>query len=134
VKVVVVDGQGGKMGQMLIERIKSADLACEIIAIGTNSIATSVMIKAGADSGATGENPVVVACRDADIIIGPIGIISADSMLGEITPSMAVATGQSKAKKLLLPMNLCNNIIIGTRALTMSKLIDETIEELKKLM
>ena len=133
-KVVVVDGQGGKMGQMLIERIKSADLACEIIAIGTNSIATSVMIKAGADSGATGENPVVVACRDADIIIGPIGIISADSMLGEITPSMAVATGQSKAKKLLLPMNLCNNIIIGTRALTMSKLIDETIEELKKLM
>ena len=133
-KVVIVDGQGGKMGQMLIERIKSADLTCEIIAVGTNSIATSIMIKAGADSGATGENPVVVACRDADVIIGPIGIISADSMLGEITPNMAVATGQSKAKKLLLPMNLCNNIIIGTRALTMSKLIDETIEELKKLM
>jgi len=134
VKVVIIDGQGGKMGQMLIERIHNANFSCELTAIGTNSIATAVMLKAGADAGATGENPVIVACRDADVIIGPIGIISADSLLGEITPAMAVAVGQSKAKKLLLPVNLCNNIIVGTRALTMVKLIEEAVEELLKMV
>ena len=133
-KVAVIDGQGGKMGQMIIERIKNSDLQCELIAVGTNSIATSVMLRAGADTGATGENPVIVVCRDADIIIGPIGIISADSLLGEITPAMAVAVGQSKAKKLLLPVNLCNNIIVGTGSLSMTKLIAEAVEELTKMM
>jgi len=134
VKVAIIDGQGGKMGWMIIERIKNANLPCELIAVGTNSIATSVMLKAGADAGATGENPVIVASRDADMIIGPIGIISADSLLGEITPAMAVAVGQSKAKKLLLPVNLCNNIIIGTGSLTISKLIEETVEEIAKMV
>jgi len=134
VKVVIIDGQGGKMGQMLIEQIKKANLPCELIAVGTNSIAASVMLKAGADAGATGENPVIVASRDADVIIGPVGIISADSLLGEISPAMAVAIGQSKAKKLLLPVNLCSNIIVGTRSMTMAKLIDEAVEELKKII
>ena len=134
VRVVIIDGQGGKMGQMIIERIKSSDIRCELTAIGTNSIATSNMMKAGADAGATGENPVVVACRDADVIIGPIGIIAADSLLGEITPSMAVAVGQSKAKKLLLPVNLCSNIIVGTSSLSLTKLISEAVEELRKLI
>ncbi|MCL2003756.1 MAG: DUF3842 family protein [Oscillospiraceae bacterium] len=133
-KVVVIDGQGGKMGQMLIERIKSTGLPCELIAIGTNSIATSVMLKAGAGAGATGENPVIAASRDADVIIGPIGIISADSLLGEVTPAMAASVGQSKAKKLLLPVNLCNNIIVGTRSLTVAKLIEETVGELSKII
>jgi hypothetical protein len=122
------------MGQMLIEQIKNANIPCELIAVGTNSIATSVMLKAGADAGATGENPVIVASRNADVIIGPVGIISADSLLGEVTPAMAVAIGQSKAKKLLLPVNLCNNIIVGTRSLTMAKLIEETVGELKKMV
>jgi len=134
VKVVIVDGQGGKLGQMLIERIKSTALPCKMIAIGTNSIATSVMLKAGADAGATGENPLLVACRDAEVIIGPVGIVSADSLLGEITPPMAVAVGKSKARKLLLPVNLCDNIIVGTRSLTMTKLIDEAVEELSKII
>ena len=133
-KVVVIDGQGGKMGQMIIERIKSAGLECELIAIGTNSIATSAMLKAGADAGATGENSAVVASRDADVIIGPIGIIAADSLLGEVTPAMAVAIGQSKAKKLLLPVNLCNNIIVGAGSLSMTKLITEVAQELAKIM
>ena len=132
-KVVIIDGQGGKMGQMIIEQIKSSSVPCELIAIGTNSIATSAMIKAGADAGATGENPVIVASRDAEVIIGPIGIIAADSLLGEITPAMAVAVGQSKAKKLLLPVNLCSNIIIGTRSLSLTKLIAEVVEELSKM-
>jgi hypothetical protein len=121
------------MGQMIVERIKSAAIPCELIAIGTNSIAASAMIKAGADAGATGENPVVVASRTADVIIGPIGIIAADSLLGEITPAMAVAVGQSRAKKLLLPVNLCNNIVVGTAALPIAKLISEAVEELAKM-
>lgn len=133
-RVIVIDGQGGKMGQMLIERIKNDAIACELIAIGTNSIATSAMLKAGADAGATGENPVVVASRDADVIIGPIGIMAADSMLGEITPTMAVAVGQSRAIKLLLPVNLCNNIIVGTQSQSMSKLLTEAVEQLKSMI
>lgn len=127
-KVIVIDGQGGKMGQSIVERIKSTDISCEIIAIGTNSIATSVMIKAGANAGATGENPVIVACKDADVIIGPIGIIAADSLLGEITPAMALAVGASNAKKLLIPVNMCNNIVVGTQSFSMSKMITETVE------
>jgi prephenate dehydrogenase len=134
VKVVVIDGQGGKMGKAIIERIKSANLSCVLTAIGTNSSATSAMMKAGADDGATGENPVIVASRDADVIIGPIGIIAADSLLGEITPPMAVAVGQSGATKLLLPVNLCNNIIVGTRSMSMANLITEVVEELERLM
>lgn len=116
------------MGQSIVERIKSTDISCELIAIGTNSIATSVMIKAGADAGATGENPVIVACKDADVIIGPIGIIAADSLLGEITPAMALAVGASNAKKLLIPVNMCNNIVVGTQSFSMSKMITETVE------
>lgn len=131
--VVVMDGQGGKMGSMLIERIKAGAIPCAITAIGTNSIATSAMLKAGADAGATGENPAIVACRTADVIIGPIGILAADSLMGEVTPSMAVAVGQSGAKKLLLPVNLCNNIVVGTQSLPMAKLIGEAVELLRTL-
>ena len=104
-----------------------------MLAIGTNSAATAAMMKAGADAGATGENPVIVACRDADVIIGPIGILSADALLGEITPAMAAAVGRSRAVKLLLPLNQCNTIVVGTRALSVSALIAETLGELEKL-
>lgn len=92
-QVAVIDGQGGKLGQLIIEHIRDAGLPCEITTVGTNSIATTGMIRAGADAGATGENPVMVVCRRADVIIGPIGILTADSLLGEITPQMAVAVG-----------------------------------------
>lgn len=98
-KIVIIDGQGGKMGKMIVEQLKEKYPSLQLIAIGTNSIATAAMMKAGADYGATGENPVVVASKDADIIIGPIGIVIADSMLGEVTPAMAKAIGQSKAEK-----------------------------------
>ena len=93
-KIVVIDGQGGRLGQMVVEGIKKEGLTAELVAIGTNSSATAAMLKAGADAAATGENPVVVACRTADVIVGPIGIVAADSLLGEITPAMAVAVGQ----------------------------------------
>lgn len=133
-KVVIIDGQGGRLGQLLAEAIVKEDLSCDLLAIGTNSIATSAMLKGGAKQGATGENPVIVACRDADIIIGPIGIVSADSLLGEITPAMAVAVGQSRALKLLLPVSHCNNQVIGVRPLTMNEIVKATVERLKELL
>ena len=130
-KIVVIDGQGGRLGQQIVEGIKKNAMDAEVYAIGTNSIATSAMVSAGADFGATGENPVIVACRDADVIIGPIGIIAADSLLGEISAEMAVAIGRSPAVKLLLPVNRCNNQIIGVKKLSMNEMIKETIERLK---
>ena len=130
-KVVIIDGQGGRLGQLLAEAITKENLNCELAAIGTNSIATSAMLKGGAKQGATGENPVIVACRDADIIIGPVAIISADSLLGEITPAMAVAIGQSRAVKLLIPVSHCNNQVVGTKPMTMSEAVGETVEKLK---
>ncbi|MCI6569416.1 MAG: DUF3842 family protein [Dysosmobacter sp.] len=133
-KVVVIDGQSGRMGQLLIERARAASLPCEILAVGTNSLATAAMLKAGASAGATGENAVLVACRTADIIAGPIGILSADSLMGEISPAMAVAVGQSIAKKVLLPVNQCSNIVVGTQKLTLSKLMDEAVELLRSLL
>jgi len=127
-RVVVIDGQSGRMGQLFIERAVAANLPCTIDCVGTNAIATSAMLKAGAKNGATGENPVLVACRTADVIVGPIGILAADSLMGEITPTMAVAIGQSPAKKLLLPVNHCNNMVVGVRDLSLSKLMDEAVE------
>ena len=106
-KIVVIDGQGGNIGKRIVEEIKSKGIQCEVLAIGTNSTATALMMKGGADIGATGENPVVLASRDADVIIGPIGIIMADSMYGEITPKMAESVGASKARKILIPINKC---------------------------
>ena len=133
-KLVVIDGQSGRMGQLLIERVRAADLPCEITAVGTNAIATAAMLKAGAHQGATGENPVLVACRTADIIAGPIGILSADSLLGEITPAMATAIGQSSARKVLLPVNQCSNLVVGVPALTVKELMDKAVELLASLL
>ena len=133
-KVVIIDGQGGRMGQLIVEAVKKQNCeGMELYAIGTNSAATAAMLKAGADFGATGENPVVVACRDADVIVGPIGILAADSLLGEITPVMAQAVGQSRALKLLLPVSRCQNQVVGVKNLTMNELVAETAERLKSL-
>jgi len=133
-KIVVIDGQGGKIGSLLVGRLKQGKGQYEIYAIGTNSIATSAMMKAGADYGATGENPVIVNSRDADIIVGPVGIIAADSFLGEITPAMAVAIGQSGAQKVLLPVNRCNNYIVGIRDLPVSDLIETAISHVMSIL
>ena len=132
-RVVVIDGQSGRMGQLFVERVVAAKLPCTIDCVGTNAIATAAMLKAGAAGGATGENPVLVACRTADVIVGPIGILAADSLMGEITPTMAVAVGQSSARKLLLPVNQCGNIVAGTQSLSLSKLMEEAVELLRSL-
>ncbi|HHY77172.1 MAG TPA: DUF3842 family protein [Clostridiales bacterium] len=133
-KIVIIDGQGGKMGKMIVEQLKKDYPSLELIAIGTNSIATAAMMKAGADYGATGENPVIVASKDADIIIGPIGIIIADSMLGEVTPAMATAIGQSKAAKILIPVNKCNTHIVGSQDLPMSDYIKLAVDSVKTVI
>lgn len=132
--IVVIDGQGGRLGSMIVERIRADKLDCRIRAVGTNTIATNAMLKAGAEEAATGENPVVVACREADIILGPIGILAADALLGEITPTMAAAVGQSRAEKILLPVNMCSTRVVGVRAMTFSELVAAAAEELRNLL
>ena len=131
--IVIIDGQGGQLGVQLIQKIKSNPIDSIITAIGTNAIATSSMLKAGANVGATGENPVIVACRKADVIIGPIGIVIADSLHGEITPNMALAVSQSDAVRILLPMNKCDNIVAGTSSLSTSTIIEDAIMQLLAL-
>jgi len=126
-KIVVIDGQGGKLGAQIVtllkDKISKNNISgIELIGIGTNALATEAMLKAKADVVATGENPVVVCTKDADIIIGPVGIVIADSLYGEITPKMAKAVGQSKAKKLLIPINKCNNIIVGINDSSMKEI------------
>ena len=122
-KIMIIDGQGGRMGSLLT--------GAQIYAIGTNSIATAAMLKAGADYGATGENPVLVNSRDADYIIGPLGIMAADSLLGEVTPAMAVAVGQSSAMKILLPVNKCNHHVVGVSSeYSMSELAEQAVRYL----
>ena len=130
--ILVIDGQGGGIGKQLVEEIRKALPEAFITAAGTNSIATSAMIKAGADNGATGENAVIVGCRNADIIAGPLGIVIADSLLGEITPAMAAAVGQSPALRILLPVNRCKNLIIGIADTDIATMIKKAVEEIKK--
>ena len=126
--IMVIDGQGGRMGKSIVEQMKRNFPEDEILAIGTNSIATAAMLKAGADAGATVENPAIVGCRTADLIIGPLGIVIADSLLGEITPAMAAAIGQSRAKKILLPVNRCQHYVVGCRDLPLGELVRMAVE------
>ena len=133
--IAVIDGQGGRMGALLVEAMRRAGIGAphRVLAIGTNALATSAMLKAGADQGATGANPVIVASRTADLIVGPIGILMADALLGEITPGMAVAVGRSPATKLLLPVNQCSSIVAGTQQLTLAQLIDSAVAQIAAL-
>jgi len=108
--ILVIDGQGGKLGCQMVRSIAEKYPGARLMAVGTNSAAAAAMAKAGAHQAAAGENPLIVACRKADIIIGPIGIVIADSLFGEITPAMAVAVAQSDAVRILLPVNRCGNI------------------------
>ena len=131
-KILIIDGQGGQIGSQLIKSIIEYDV--EIMAVGTNSTATNAMLKAGAKNGATGENPVIVGCKTADIIIGPIGIVIADSLYGEITPKMAIAVGQSNAKKILIPINKCDNIIVGVNELSLTVMIKNVLKIVEDLI
>ena len=132
--ILVIDGQGGQLGGQIIKSLKENFSEADITAVGTNATATAAMLKAGASRGATGENPVVVACRKADVIIGPIGIVIADAMFGEVTPKMAVAVGQADATRILLPVNKCDNLIAGVPDLSMNTLIEDVVSRVKKLV
>lgn len=129
--ILVIDGQGGQLGGQIIKSLKANFENIDITAVGTNATATAAMLKFGASRGATGENPVVVACRKADIIIGPIGIVIADAMLGEITPQMAAAVGRADATRILLPINKCDNLVAGIGDITMTAIIEDAIEKVR---
>ena len=133
-KILVIDGQGGKMGKAVVEQLKASFPEQELIAVGTNSIATSTMLKAGADMGATGENPIVYNSADADIIIGPIGIIVANSLLGEVTPRMAAAVSGCRAVKVLIPSNKCNSHVVSTQNLNLSEYVSLVVKKVKEIM
>lgn len=123
--IVVIDGQGGKMGRRIIEELLSLNPNVEITAVGTNSTATAAMLKGGAVKAATGENAIVVACRKADIIAGPIGIIATDALMGEITEKAASAVGASDALKVLVPVSKCGIQIAGQAKSSASALISD---------
>lgn len=129
--ILVIDGQGGRIGREIIERLKTECPNACITAVGTNSMATAAMLKGGADQAATGENAVMVNAAAADILIGPVGIVVADALLGEITPAMAAAVGRSRALKLLIPVNQCNNIIVGVGKLSVKAMLDDVIDRVK---
>ena len=124
--ILVIDAQGGGIGKQLVARIKKEYPSENIIAVGTN-----ILIKAGADQGATGENAVVVACRTADIIIGPVGIIITDAMLGEVTATIAQSVARAKATRILIPFNMCDTLIAGIIDTSTGNLINAAMESLR---
>lgn len=134
-KLLIIDGQSGRLGAQIIEGLKKAGLADQhsIVAVGTNALATSGMINAGAHQGATGENAVIVQSRRADVIAGPIGIVLADAMLGEITPAMAAAVGASDAARVLIPSDRCETYVIGVTPMSRKQQIDAAVERILAL-
>lgn len=134
-RIAVVDGQGGGIGKHLTERIrKELGPEVEILALGTNAVATSLMLRAGANEGATGENAIVNNVSKVDVIVGTLGIVLAHAMLGELTPAMAVAVAQSKAKKFLLPLNRAGVEIIGVAPEPLPHQIETLVSRLKILL
>lgn len=132
-RILVIDAQGGGIGKQLIAAIKQELPEAKITAVGTNSNATAAMLKSGADEAATGENSVVVCAKYADVIVGPIGIVIADALLGEITPKMALAVAQSNTVRVLIPFNHCDNFIAGVSDLNTKTLINDAVRKIKAL-
>ncbi len=132
--ILVIDGQGGKMGAQLVKAILDRYPGVTLTAVGTNSSAAAAMIKSGAHHAATGENAVKVACRKADIIVGPIGIVIADALFGEVTAAMAAAVGQSDATRILVPVSRCNTQIAGVAGLSTTELLEDAMGKLGDLL
>ena len=129
-RILVMDGQGGQLGSQIIRELRTKFSDIQITAVGTNAVATAAMLKAGAAKAATGENPVLVACRKTDIIVGPIGIVIADALMGEVTPAMAVAVGQADAVRILIPMNKCENMVAGISSLSTTELSQDAVSRI----
>ena len=132
--ILIIDGQGGNIGYRVAKAVSEQLPNTDIRVVGTNSTATANMLKAGAGiQGATGENAVIVAARKADVIVGPVGIVIADALLGEVTPDMAKAVAQSNAVRVLIPFNRCDTFIAGTENMSAAALIDAAVEKIKSL-
>lgn len=129
-KIVIIDGQGGRLGKLLVEGVKARFPQAKVFAIGTNSIATATMLKAGADFGATGDNPVIRNVMDADAVMGPIGVVVTHAILGEVTPAIAQAVGGCSAKKFLIPMNSCGVVVAGVKEQSLSTYVSQAVEDL----
>lgn len=132
-RIAVIDGQGGGIGKAVVARLRT-DFGhrVEILALGTNAVATGNMMKNGADAGATGENAVRINAGKVNLIIGPMAILMANSLLGEITPIMAEAVSESPAHKIIVPLNLCNVHIIGVQTLKIAEAMDQVAAEVAK--
>ena len=133
-KIVVVDGQVGRLGKLLVEGIKARLPQAQVYALGTNSIATATMLKAGADFGATGENPVIRGVMDADAVLGPVGIVVAHAILGEVTPAMAEAVGGCRARKFLVPMNSCGVVVAGVKDQPLPIYVSQAVEQMAEAL
>lgn len=130
-----MDGQGGGIGRLITEQIRKAlPTDTEIIALGTNAVATSLMLRAGANEGASGENAVVRNVDDCDVIVGPLGIILAHSMRGELTPKMSEAIAGSKARKILLPLTLSQVEVVGVEEEPLPHLVEKLVKRLKEML
>lgn len=133
-RIAVIDGQGGGIGKALVEKCrKTFGSDVEILALGTNSLATALMLKAGANEGATGENAIIYNSAKVDIITGPMGIVCANSLLGELTPLMARAIAESPAKKILIPISRCNVVVAGVENKPLPQYLDDAMEMLTAL-
>ena len=132
--ILIIDGQGGNLGRQLTKRLKEALPQADVTAVGTNSTATESMLKGGADRAATGENAVVVNARRAQVITGPLGIVIADALLGEVTPAMARAVGSSDAVRVLIPMNRCDTLVAGVAEKPMGELMDDAVGKIVALL
>lgn len=132
--ITIIDGQGGQLGAQLVKAITTQFQNIALTAIGTNALATAAMLKAGAKNAATGENSVIVACRQADVIIGPIGIVIADSLLGEVTEKMALAIGRADAVRILIPMNKCENLVAGVPHMSTGALIADAVAKVNDIL
>ncbi|HAG06984.1 MAG: hypothetical protein XD69_0701 [Clostridia bacterium 62_21] len=132
-RVIVIDGQGGGIGKLLVEKLRRAlpGEEVEIIALGTNAVATAAMLKAGANDGATGENAVVQTVSRADVVVGTLSVVVAHGMMGEITPAMAEAVARSPASKILLHLNRAGVEIVGASAEPLPHLVDMLVERVK---
>lgn len=131
--ILVIDGQGGKLGKLLCESITKKLPEIELIAVGTNTTATAAMIKGGAKKAATGENSICVMSKKADVIVGPVGIVIADALMGEITPSAAIAVGQSNAAKILIPSDRCGNTVVGIKAVGLAEMAEEALNKISDI-
>lgn len=131
-RIAVVDGQGGGIGRAIVEKIKAAMPGVEVLALGTNSAATGQMLRAGADDGATGENAIVHNMQYVDVVVGVIAIINASSMMGELSPKMAQAIGESRAFKVLLPINRCNIHVVSVEDVPLGVHLDNAVKTIRE--